>query len=275
MPKTTLILFLAALFILSACYEPKEGCLDVTATNFDPGADEDCCCLYPQLKFRVFQKFGTRTWVPGDTVQTPAGEWFRLHGAAFYLSGIQLRQGAAAFQATDTVHLRVFAAGGGDTLSKTFLKDVLLVHPPVGTVDFTIGTFSTLGTFDQLVFRVGLPDSVQRVVPSSARAGHPLALQSDSLWLGPDLGYLDGQLIFSRDSAAATVPDTLRFLPGELQLPLMFTGQVTRGIGQDLLFVLEVDYRRLFEGIDLSTGDPAAWKQQIAENLPFAFTISQ
>ena len=45
----SLLLILLSL-VIGGCYSDIEDCLDPTATNFNPEADEDCCCKYPQIK---------------------------------------------------------------------------------------------------------------------------------------------------------------------------------------------------------------------------------
>ena len=64
--------------LLSACYEPTEGCLDVRATNFDLDADEGCadCCTYPELSLRF-----ENVWVYPDSVAP-----LRLH--TFYVDAV-------------------------------------------------------------------------------------------------------------------------------------------------------------------------------------------
>ena len=57
------LLFLLPIIILfSNCRETTEGCLDPEASNFDPSADETCCCEYPQFSIRFsYNNYDTDT----------------------------------------------------------------------------------------------------------------------------------------------------------------------------------------------------------------------
>ncbi len=54
---------IALVFFLAGCYEPKEGCLDPQAVNYDVTADEACadCCTWPSLRLSVKHAMLRRT----------------------------------------------------------------------------------------------------------------------------------------------------------------------------------------------------------------------
>ncbi|HMV23421.1 MAG TPA: hypothetical protein PKA71_03780, partial [Saprospiraceae bacterium] len=73
------MLFLSSVVLFfTACYQPKEGCLDINATNFDATADEECCCQYPvlQLKFKHFAS--GNEFSASDTILNDFGQQFRI-----------------------------------------------------------------------------------------------------------------------------------------------------------------------------------------------------
>jgi hypothetical protein len=258
------------------CFEPKEGCLDIAATNFEAAADNPCpdCCTYPQLGIEVIQRYDTLTFLENRNYPSPNGQWFRLNSAAFYLSDFQLFQSGTPLQVSDTVQLQAFAATGPDTVKETLTDDILLVRRT--PVQYNVGEFRPDGSFESLQWRLGLPEAAQRVIPRLAPSNHPLRLQSDNLWKGRDTGFVFLRLVLARDTLPGTQPDTLSFTKADLPNAL-FTGNgpFQHAIGYNFNLKLTVDYKRMLEGINWATGSISAWKSQITDNLPAAFILSQ
>lgn len=257
----------------AACYEPKEGCLDTAAVNFDASADENCCCRYPQLTLRLAPLYNGDTWLPDSAYQTPEGQWFRLKSFIFYLSELRLSKSGQLFSVTDTLQLKAFNPAGNDTLPLILTDDVQLFRWP--NVDLTIGDFSATGVFDTVRIRFGLGADARRVVPASAPAGHPLRQQPENLWVDRNSGYVFAQMVLSRDTAAATTPDTLRFTAAEAGNLFFRSGTpLTQAGGSNLQINMRIDYEELFRGVDLSSTGPNAWKSKIIANLPKAFVVN-
>lgn len=258
---------------LSACYEPREGCLEIEAANFDASADKNCCCIYPVFNLTLLPRFDTLIWKPDTAYEYAPGKWFRLKQSVFYLSDFQFQQQGTTFLTTDTLSLNVWGAAG-DTSLTTFVNDFELVRRTA--VNYSIGTFRPAGTFESVRFRIGLPDAAQKVIPELAPEGHPLRLQGENLWLGRDTGFVALKLVFTRDTFETTLPDTLTFsLPDFSGVVLQQDGPFFHEGGYDFNLQLTSDYRELFRNVDLSTGDKVAWKTQIVANLPQAFRVSQ
>jgi hypothetical protein len=271
------LLLLACVMAFSACYEPQDGCLDIEATNFNASADNDCCCEYPLLVVEALHRYGSDTvqYLPDSLYVNDAGQIFRIKSVVFYLSEIQLFQGAGAFSVTDTVQLQTYAPSGSDTLKEAFTDDFLLVRR--SPVDNPVGDFRPAGVFDKVRMRLGLSPDAQRVIPRLAPSGNPLRIQGDSLWYGPSVGYVFLQAVVVRDSMQATKPDTLAFTQADL--PDFFiekTGSyLHQSGGYDFRLNLGIDYKKLFDGINWTDGDIPAWKSQIVVNLPSVFSVSQ
>lgn len=268
-------LLLACTLAFAACYEPRQGCLDIEATNFDASADEDCCCQYPKLILETVQRYDTLQYLPDSLYVNDAGQIFRIKSVVFYLSEIQLFQSGNAFSVSDTVQLQTYSAFGNDTLKETFTDDFLLVRRT--PVDNPVGEFRPSGTFNEVKIRLGLSDNAQRVIPRLAPSGHPLRIQGDSLWYGPTAGYVFMQAVVVRDSMQATKPDTLAFT--EANLPNFFIEKNANFLhqsgGYDFRLKLGIDYKKMFEGVNWSSGDIPEWKSQIVVNLPSVFIVSQ
>jgi len=267
---TTGILLFALCF--TACFEPKEGCLDIAATNFDAGADKDCCCEYPKLVLTVDQVFDTLLFKNDQLYQNSAGQLFQIKSVAFYLSDFQLFQNGELFKMSDTLTLNTFA--GSDTSSQLFTNDFQLVRRT--PIDYVVGTFRQDGNFEEVNFRLGLSADAQKVIPFKAPANHPLSTQSDSLWRGQSAGFVFLQAVIVRDSLNNPKQDTLRFLESDLGQPRIgATGLFVHPTGYNFPMVLTVDYKKMFEGVNWSIHDIQAWKTKIIANLPSTFSVSQ
>ncbi len=277
MHRLQFTLFLIPLLVQSACFEPASGCLDVAATNFDASADQDCCCEYPQLILDVFQHYDSLNFAKTENPIYPAplnGHLFRLKSVAFYLSDFQLVQNGIPYTVADTVQLRTFGATNQDTVTSTFTDDFLLIRRL--SLSNEVGSFRQDGRFDLARFRLGLSAAAGRVIPRLAPTGHPLRTQADSLWHGPDMGYIFMQVVLTRDTASATLPDTISLSRADVgDLFLQTIAPVQHTTGYDLHLQLDADYKKLIEGVDLTVHDITAWKSRMITNLPGVFSVSQ
>ncbi len=266
---------LAFALSLPACFEPKEGCLDIEATNFDASADNNCCCTYPKLILETVQRYDTLQYLPDSLYLNSAGQLFRIKSVVFYLSEFQLTQTGETFTVSDTAQLQTYSVVGNDTLKEVFTDDFLLVRR--SPVSNEVGEFRPSGSFGSVRLRLGLSDDAQRVIPRLAPSGHPLRIQADSLWYGPSAGYVFLQAVVVRDSMLATKPDTLAFTQADL--PDYFIEAagpfVHQSGGYDFRLRMAIDYKKMFEGVNWTVGDIPSWKSQIVANLPTVFAVSQ
>ena len=265
-----LALCLSSLFFQS-CFEPVEGCLDTSATNFEATADNDCCCIYPNLILDVEQYFG------GDSVVFLNDRWYRLgtgdslrfKSIVFYLADFQLFQNGTWLPVADTARLRTYP----DSVEQKFTDDFLLIRRTPGS--YTVGEFRTEGNFTELKFSLGLGDAANKIIPALAPANHPLRPQAERLWL-ENQGFALARIVFERDTATATPPDTLAFFPpGFSKIDMAFPGSFAHKSGYDFHLKLLVDFRQWFEGVDLSDDDIQTIKNKVGANLPNGFAVSQ
>lgn len=266
------------LLTLSACFEPKEGCLDLGAVNFDASADKDCesdgcACIYPRLQVTVDQRYDSLAYRRDSTYLSTNGTRFRLHDVAFYLSDFEVVKSGVSYSVSDTLGLRVYGASVSDTQRQVFRNDFRLVR--LETQQYPIGTFRESGIFSEVRIRLGLSAVANHVIAALAPATHPLARQVDSLWLHPAAGYVFMKVEVGRDVQSAQ-RDTLLLTRADMgDVQLVTSGQFVHVEGYDFPLRLRVDYRSLLGNINWSVGDKSSWKQQIIANLPDAFTVSQ
>jgi hypothetical protein len=259
------------------CDEPVDGCLDIEAVNLNVEADRPCddCCQYPRWQLSVLQEYGGSIFRENQPVLNLADQWFRIKQISFYLSDFQADRVGEAFSVEDTLTMRAFGASPADTTSALLKNDMQLVRRL--TVLYPVGRFRTSGSFDALSCQLGLLPDANRVIPRYAPAAHPLAKQPDSLWLNANDGYVWMQVVLTRDTLAATVPDTLRFTAADLTgVPRIATsGSYSHERGFDFKVNLKADFGILLGDLDLQNGTPAQWKSQIATKVKDAFWFTQ
>ena len=259
-------------FLMQACYEPTEGCLDIEAVNFDASADDNCCCEYPSLNINLSQRFDTLLWFADSSYANNLGQSIQLLEASWYFSEFGLEQSGQRFLVEDTLSLNTLT--GSDTTATLFTDDFILVRRSPSS--YTVGGFRTGGSFDQLDFRLGLSETARDVLPSSAPENHPLANQAEGLWMGNDTTYAHFHLIVQRDTLISPTPDTLFITKFDLSDQFVqVSGPFSRQTGFDLNFRLEIDYKALFKDVDWQNGDISTWKTAIVANLPEVFTVTQ
>ena len=271
---------IALLILIVGCYEPKEGCLDISASNFDVSADDPCpdCCTYPKLSLEVLHRVVLQD--PDTTLKFSYDSLYvipavpdvevRFQRVRFYLSGLKLQRGGESFGVTDSLDLRVPGVGT-DSVTIAVENNFALLDRDLPQARI-LGVFRENGQFDGLRFQIGLPPAIRSADPASAPASHPLRVQADSLLWEDGTGYLAGKIVFFRDTLPGTDSTVVRLLePVEVVLPL--AEPVFLDEGFDVAVTLQIDYLRCFEGIDLETADPEAIAAALVNNLPNAFSI--
>ncbi|HMO37845.1 MAG TPA: hypothetical protein PKC76_08720 [Saprospiraceae bacterium] len=270
--------WLAALWLLTfaACYEPREGCLDLRATNFDVGADNPCpddCCEYPLLRLAMEHKmvytdtsfnlnYNDSTYTDG------AGNPFRLADIQFYLSNLRLvRADGSEAAPTDSSEVTIFNPDGlrePGQLSNNFA----LLNRRIFTLA-TLGTLITEGRFTAVRFTLGVPEAAGRVVLNSLPTAHPLA--NPEMYLTPDSGYIFNRLRWF--NGADTVAQALRIATPvhlrEVELPL--NANLLEGF--DIRLTLRCDYRRWFANVNLRNDPPAILATKLADNAANSFSV--
>jgi hypothetical protein len=267
-------ILIAFFFILfsSACFDPKEGCLELSATNFDASADENCCCIYPQLRLNLTQQYDGGAFKESGLYSDANGKPFYLRSVSYYLSDFTVFQQNTSFVTNDTVTLRIQPPGTATSVRQRLRDDVVLVRRTA--VNNDVGVFRGEGTFNGLRLRLGLRDSLRHVLPQSAASTHPLAAQPDSMWRRPN-GYVYLQVVVARDTTKGSANDTISFY--ERDLPNFFIEQRglnnVKKLGTALEFSMIADYKKMLEGIIWLNGDISVWKNAIKANLQRTFSV--
>lgn len=270
-----IVLIPVILSMLPACYQRQEGCLDITAVNFDVEADRPCadCCEYPNLTL----EFQHRVILP-DTelvfqydslyyLENQPDVFFRFRRIRFYVSNLEFRNANSVATLSDSLEMLV-PDGMGDSLEVRIPDNVMLVDKEQFS-SRELGSFRGSGFFDQIRFWVGVGPLVQQADPNTAPEGHPLRIQPDSLNWSAGEGYIAANLILLRDPGSEDSTQVKLIDPQLVVLPLNPPVEIKPGF--DLRLRLRINYLAWLEGLNLATASEAEIAQQIAQQIANGF----
>ncbi len=262
------------LLLFGACKKSKDGCLDVGAANYDPSADNTCCCVYPKLTLETY--FKTDTVTPrGDSLitffydkkyTTDSVQFFSIHKIKFYLSDFQLiRADGSVATVSDTFHI-------GNSKDSFARKDILLVSPDNQSFkSFSLGTFADNGFFTTLQFRVGLSDYFNQVDTTKFAANAVLGVQPDTMW-NASKGYFFNKISFQRDTIAGILPSQIIISkPHSALVSISFNKKIR--VGYDITLKLGINFKKWFQNVQFSTDDDLTVANTIFSNTSSAFFV--
>ncbi|MCB9339257.1 MAG: hypothetical protein H6577_14085 [Lewinellaceae bacterium] len=273
-------ILLFAFSLLLGCYEPKEGCLDINATNYAVDADDACpdCCTYPTLTISPlhqvlvkntldsFINFKYNTFYPAPSSDVDTFEVLR---SRFFISNFKLvNTDGEEVGVADTIGIG-FINGSRVVYEDNFAKldrDIFSAN--------VIGTTVTEGTFDKVKFTLGLPEALLQLDTASIPAGHPLYYRTDTLIYEEGIGYIPFLLSFKTDTSSLVEPTAVQFFqPTDILLPLEKPLLIKRGF--NIKVRLRINYIAWFEGVDFSSDPVETIRQKMAANLPNAFSVTE
>ena len=260
------ILFVIIILFFQNCLEPKEGCLDVNATNFDVTAakdcDKSCTCSYPSLIIATNYSSGGSSFNFNTTYKNDVGDSFRIVSSQMYLSDFQLiNDNNVIIRTIDSVSL----TRASDSIK--VLNNYALIGKNVG-FDFTIGTFNSTDKFLKVKFRVGLDDVAAKTIPSKMPATHPLSTKADSMYISSQNQYIFNKFVIAK---GVNFRDTLRInitTPKDLE----FVKSLSYPLGFNTTIPLTINYLQFFKGVIFSE-DVNLITQKIVNNTSSAFSI--
>ena len=277
---------LAFLFFLPSCYEKKETCLDIRATNFDFDGDIACddCCEYPDLKM----EFQHREVRPDDTLQIGFSgihfdstvdsayfdgnqQPFRIKSIKYFISNIRLvATDGAEEQINEEIEIQT-ASG-----LQIFKDDFLRVN---GSSSSTLnaGSFSVIKSYDKVKFWIGLDEAIDTANPATLPDGHVLSVSLDSSMYDFQNGhYLGANVEIYQDTIATdTVAIELPiFLPNNepIEVELSFPESVLLPEGFHFKIALLVNCPSWFDDADIK-GSQSILIEKIVSKLPNSISL--
>lgn len=273
-------LCLLLLFFSQACYEPREGCLDINATNFQTDADKDCldCCTYPELnlsfRHRVVLPDTAFNLVYLDSVYTDDfGNPFTIKNIQFYLSNFHLiRASGDEVGVVDSLEFEI-PQTDGDPLVETVEDNFALINRSTFS-DYTLGTFLESNDFAALRFAIGVEGQANNADPNSINENHPLYFQDEEMHFNIDSGYVFNKIELFRDTTVAdTIPVIIDIGLEQNLRAIVLPAVFSLVEGFDITVVLQVDYLTWFEGVDVKNDTPEEIASKIVQNITQAFSI--
>jgi hypothetical protein len=252
------------LLVFMACEEPKPGCTDIRATNFDVTAakTDNATCVFPKLVFQVAYVVGDSGYIETSSYKNALNQSFKILRSATYLSDCQLLTfDGKIFKPIDS--LTIFRQA--DTIK--VLNSFAMIGRNNG-FEFPIGTFEAVGkTFSKCRFNVGLTPEVNKTDATKMLTG-PLSIRPDSMYNRATKSYIFNKIIVA---SGLNFKDTLsvemyNFIPIEL------TKNITTIEGKDAVVRLQIDYLQLLKDVNFT--DPQnIIKQKIVDNTVKIFSL--
>ena len=268
---------LAFLFLfLSSCYEKKEACLDIRATNLDLDGDIACedCCEYPKLKF----EFKNRAISPTDTSiigfsgmvfdYTQDSFYLDVNDAPFRIKSIQYYVSNIRLIATDGTEAQINEEIDIQQVAgiETYKDDFLRINARSSST-LSAGSFSTINTYDGVKFSIGMDTEINSALPANMPTGHVLAVGTDStLYDFENSQYLMGNIEIYKDTME--IDSFFNEIPiplagnGPLEVQLLFPESVILPEGFHFKITLLINCPAWF-----STADITLDSLQIAEKI--------
>ncbi len=258
-------LFLPIFLLIMACEEPKKGCTDIRATNFDVAAaqDDNTTCTFPKLVVQVAYIIGGNGLPDSSLLNTSVyknalGQSFKILQAATYLSDFQLvTSDNKTFKTIDSIALYRTT----DTINA--LNSFAMIGRNNG-FEFTIGTFEAVGkTFSKLRFNVGLTPEANRTDAPKMPSGHPLSMRPDSMYNRATKSYIFNKLVIAKGSGFA---DTLSLNMATLNAIELSKNLPTKE-GANVTIQLIVNYLQLLNDVDLTKSKNQIEAQVVTNTL--------
>lgn len=268
---------IALILFLAGCYEPKEGCLDPQAVNYDVTADEACaeCCTWPSLRLSVKHRF-----VPPDQPDTlvalkyheplrvfpDTSHPFLLERFRVWISHVHLlSQNGEEYSVLETLPVSL-----PDGTTVTLEDNFAVADRDIFTAQ-TLGTLRADGYMSGVRLRIGL-DSLERSLdPASLESGHPLRTWADSILFDADAGYFSGRARVVPDTTLTDTLDVAWLQP--VEVALMLDEPVFLPKGSNIEVTLVINYTELFDGIDFAATTADELRFQFVARLPMAVKL--
>ncbi len=255
--------------MIMGCDTKIEDCLDASATNFNPIADNNCCCTYPELQMQLSYNLYSRDssgFALNTTYNDDFGNPFQITNIPFYISQFQvIDANGNRTGVTDEVTLYL-----NDGTTQTVEDNFNIVK--TNTFRYSIGTFSATGDYTQIRFLVGLDATANQTVPDSMEATHPLAISSDSLYVSNTEGYIFTKAEVITDTSTTTT--TTYTVQGDANLvEVILDAPITIAKGVDTRYEINVDFLKLFEGVNFQTDDATTISTKIQANTGNIFQL--
>lgn len=283
-----IIFHLSIITLISSCYTPTEGCLNIDATNYDASADEPCddCCSFPNLNLKITHSittqgtFGQDTCInhsADSTFNNLANNFFQIEGMQFYLSDFQLVMSDGSIsEVEDEMTFMIYDDAISQTSKDTTVKDdFVLINR--SSPSYNIGEFRKPGSYIELRFKVGIDEKLSSIDADTLASLHPLSSDNLLHFETRDSGFIYQEFSLVKDTLTNPTEIEVYKIGKEtansVQVILDLFGELEPGF--DVEIPLKVNYSTWLRGINFAADDPETIKSIIVSNAAYAFEIGE
>lgn len=267
-----ILLFIAtiSLFFIQ-CGANEEGCLDPSATNYDPSVDVNCCCEYPTLALRITHKADSLTFNYNTPYLDDNGNVFTISSWRLYISDFELvRADETSMTVTDSIAISLMDDNGN--FYTQYTKDNFALIEK-STFKYTFGNINETGNFVKVRFKVGVSVPANHGLADNLVSSHPLGLQADSMYWNMIDGYIFNKIKVVTDTAANTTKTFEVGFDSNLVTVEIDTA-INVSKGENITINLDLNYLNFLDGVKFQQDSDAAILQKIVANSATAFSPS-
>ncbi len=274
--------------LISSCYTPTDGCLNIDATNYDASADEPCddCCNFPNLNLKITHSISIEGTFGQDSVinhsadstfNNFANNFFQIKGMEFYLSDFQLvMTDGSIVEVEDEMTFMIYEDAIAQTLKDTTVKDdFVLVNR--SSFNYTIGEFRKPGTFMELRFTVGIDEKLSSIDADTLSSAHPLSSENLMYFGTRDSGFVYQKFSIVNDTTTNSTEIEVYQLGKEtansVQVIFPLFGEIEPGF--DVEIPIRVNYTTWLKGINFADDLDETIKSFFVSNTAEAFEIGE
>ena len=244
-----------------SCYQKKDGCLDPLATNFDPSADNTCCCNYPKIQILVSLNWGSDVFRYNkkyvDAVRDSVS--FGYFGA--FLRDIKLTDPMRLVYTNDE-KLSVQCQINQSIQIASTQNDLLLVTRD-RSENYTFGVWRIGNNLiDSLDFTIGLGELLPFAIEQNLESSNPLNKGGNIMYDSTNTRFRSLFLRYNTDIQK----DSVSLIdPWDQKFKLSSTLRAT--IGEDLVVNIVWDLKKLFSGISFKNDGRSTIGNKIKTNI--------
>ena len=252
-------LFLVGIF--ASCYQKKDGCLDPLANNFDPSADNTCCCNFPKLQFKLALNWGTDVFRYDQKYTDAQGDSITFSYFGAYLRDIKLTNELQQIYTNEENLSILYEINQMSQIAST--KNDLLFITRDRAENYPFGTWKIGNTsIDSIEFTLGLGELLPYASGQNLGSSHPLYKGNNVMYDSTNTRFRSFFVKYSyssiKDSAALNIP---------WEEKVKFSSPLHASIGEDLTVNVVWDLKKLFSGIAFRIDDRTTIENKIKANI--------
>ncbi len=276
---SSFLIFISLIFIFIACYENREGCLDVNATNFDVSADLRCadCCTYPLLRLNILHRIKDAqldtfyNLMIDQAITLDSIHFFTIKNIRYYISDVKLKRADGTLVGVNNEIELSITAPNSDTIP-FFEEDNFALISRRTPRNSNIGTLSQNGDFVGVQFKIGLAENINQTNPNLVPLTHPLHI-SGEMYDTLSSNYIFNQIELFRTAEVDTTPTVVNIIGDKYMEIIDLDFPFNTDIGFNITLTIRVDYREWFKQIDIENETIEDFVTKVTAGLANSFQL--